>query len=509
MRIIGKLIGLLFKLVAIVLMVGIPLLGVWVSSSMAVFANKGLPWAIGAGLLMFPVLPLLWEAWSAHRRKRKGKLDRRILNGFDRLVLRTLVLNGLFIGGLLATQPKVAFTALSARGDWMLGGASGPTVDKVRGGLFATVDALNWLYELAAENPHRDKGGTKPPPPPKPSKAGDTKPKRDGTKPKPGNTKPKPDGTKPKPDGTKPKPDGTKPKPDTPKPVRRWPQPAQLHPIVTSMPASAEASPQSVGKHIAAQTDDPFVRARAVHDYVADRIAYDAVALAEKRYPPYDAKTVLKRRMGVCAGYAKLFVAIAKAAGLKAVYLTGHARQEDGGIDGIGHAWNGIELEGKWYLLDPTWDSGSVKGRSFTKKLRTAYFLTPPKVFATDHFPDEKRWQLLAKPLSRSEFIRQPFMRSSFHAAGLKLISPRRPQVSVSDRLMVKIGLPAGTYGLVSAVPEGGSIKSSKKCKQAPRGSFDCRFGQDGRYTVHICINKKQRYGRYTCVGKILVNASP
>ncbi len=273
------------------------------------------------------------------------------------------------------------------------------------------------------------------------------------------------------------------------------------------MPASVEASPASVGKYIAQETDDPFARARAIHDYVADRIAYDAVALAEKRYPPYNPKTVLKRRMGVCAGYAKLFVAIAKAAGLKAVYLTGHARQEDGGIDGIGHAWNAVQLEGRWYLLDTTWDSGFVKGRRFDKRFRTTYYLTPPKVFAVDHFPDEKRWQLLPQPLSRSEFIRQPFMRSSFHAAGLKLITPRRPQITVVDRLMVKLGIPNGTYGLVSVVPEGSTMSS--KCKQAPRGRFDCRFSADGRYIVHICINKKQRYGRYTCVGKILVNASP
>lgn len=497
LRVVFKLIGLLFKLVAILLMVLTPLLGVWVSSSIAVFANEGLPWAIGAGLLMFPVLPLLWEAWSAYRRKRKQKTGPRFLNFFDRLVLRTIVLNALFLGGLLATQPKAAFTALSARGDWMLAGAQGPRAKQVRGYLFAAADGLSWLYEAASDNPYRDKGSKKPPPPGPLPQPGTTKPdaKKPGTK-KPGTKKP----------GTTTQPSSTS-RPSAPE-RHRWPQPRDLHPIVASISPEHEKSPAAVGRYIASQTADAFERARAVHDYVADRIAYDAVSLAQKKYPPYDAPTVLQRRSGVCAGYAKLYEAIAQAAELEAVYLTGHARQKDGGLDGIGHAWNGVRIAGRWYLLDATWDSGSVDGTTFKKRLRTIYFLTPPEVFGVDHFPDDKRWQLRDKPLSRGEFIRQPFMRGSFHAAGLKLISPRRPQVSALGQLTVKLEIPQGTYALLSAQRDGASLKASPNCAAPTRGTYDCRFPTAGRYTVHICIARKQ-YGTYECVGKLLVNAAP
>jgi len=42
------------------------------------------------------------------------------------------------------------------------------------------------------------------------------------------------------------------------------------------------------------------------------------------------------------------------------------------------HEWNAVEINGKWCLIDTTWDTG------------TGYYLcTPPRCFVTDHLPDE------------------------------------------------------------------------------------------------------------------------
>ena len=54
----------------------------------------------------------------------------------------------------------------------------------------------------------------------------------------------------------------------------------------------------------------PAGRLKAAHDWVADRIAYDAPAYAVHKYPPQDAETVFARRVGVCAGYAELLAAL-------------------------------------------------------------------------------------------------------------------------------------------------------------------------------------------------------
>ena len=59
----------------------------------------------------------------------------------------------------------------------------------------------------------------------------------------------------------------------------------------------------------------------------ARNIAYDVKALESRksgcRTPPQDAGTVLTRRLGVCTGFASLFVAMCSAVGIEAVMVLG------------------------------------------------------------------------------------------------------------------------------------------------------------------------------------------
>ena len=153
-----------FKLLAIALLIGAPLLGVWIASSLAVYRNQSVAGAIIAALLMFPVAPLAWELLSQLWRRWRGKSGKkRILTFFDRFVLRTLAVNGAFIAVMLFSWPLQAFSALSTRGDWMLHGSKTATAQTVRRTLFSVADNLEWLYKLGKrENPYaRYKGDDK------------------------------------------------------------------------------------------------------------------------------------------------------------------------------------------------------------------------------------------------------------------------------------------------------------------------------------------------------------
>ena len=104
-----------------------PLLGVWLGSSLVSFYGLRAELALAAGVLLFPILPILWElrataAWNRARteERRMGKPPVRWLSGLERLVLRTMIINLAFLGGLLGYFPKVAFSALATRGDWFL-----------------------------------------------------------------------------------------------------------------------------------------------------------------------------------------------------------------------------------------------------------------------------------------------------------------------------------------------------------------------------------------------------
>lgn len=48
-------------------------------------------------------------------------------------------------------------------------------------------------------------------------------------------------------------------------------------------------------------------KARAIYALITRNIAYDTKSFFSGKYPSMEAKSVLKRKSGVCAGYANLF----------------------------------------------------------------------------------------------------------------------------------------------------------------------------------------------------------
>ena len=53
----------------------------------------------------------------------------------------------------------------------------------------------------------------------------------------------------------------------------------------------------------------------------------------------------------ICAGYALILHEALKYVGMKSQYVRGLKKR------GKGHAWNQVQIDGKWYNNDPTWDS--------------------------------------------------------------------------------------------------------------------------------------------------------
>ena len=483
-----------------------PLLGVWAASSIAAYLN-GPVWAVVlAGLLLFPILPLLWELYAHWRRSRAQVKKKRFLTTLDRVILRTLLVNLLFMSGLLATHPQKGFEALSTRGDWFLDGRSGPTYDAVRRQIFSTAENLAWLYESFNDNPFRDEQSDEPEPTPTPppdeTAPDETVPDENG----PDETSPAPQPDKPTPvpgqDDT-----GTDP-PKVAARSKRWPLPNELHPAVESIPRDAESSYKSVARYLKSQERDPLYLVKALHDYVADRVAYDAPALAAGRYPPQDAQTVFTKRLGVCAGYAKLLTAMGREAGMRIVYVVGDARTQGWDLRGQPHAWNAAEIDGRWYLIDATWNSGSVDGETFTKGYRTAYLFTPPAVFGTTHLPDKDQWQLRKRPLTRGEFMRQPPLAPDFYARGLKLIDPNRSQVTVSGSIDITVGNPRGQFMLANVVPYGSAGKGDRcAVTNGSQVKIRCNMRRDGRYNIKLFAHD-ERYGTYGFVGQLGANNS-
>jgi transglutaminase/protease-like cytokinesis protein 3 len=130
------------------------------------------------------------------------------------------------------------------------------------------------------------------------------------------------------------------------------------------------------------------------------------------------ADIVLKRRYSLCDGYARLFKALCDYAGIKSEVITGYARTGfNSGQFRCNHKWNAVMIDSNWYLLDATWASGylSFSGNNFIKDFNENYFLTQPKYFIQDHYPDDIKWTLLNNPPTIAEFNRSPFKQPSFN----------------------------------------------------------------------------------------------
>jgi transglutaminase-like putative cysteine protease len=472
------LVVLLLKTLWVALVVTTPVLGAWVSSSLAAYSN-GTPTAAAAtGLVLFPLLPLAWEGFATYRRRRRGVTKPHILTFGDRLVLRTLAVNLVFLGALLGTRPAAAFAALSTRGDWMLDGQAGPRVDGARKFLFRAADRLEWLYLAVHEDRFAKKtdepapassssASPSPVPPPLPSAD----------------------------------PAGTHPT----TPAATWPLPPTLHPAVASMPADAERSIESVARYIADRDSTPEGRLKAAHDWVADRIAYDAPAYLAHQIPAQDAATVFARRVAVCAGYADLLAALGKALGVEVLYLSGDARTDGVRETGESHAWNAARLGSRYVLVDATWDSGFIEGTRFKKAYRTEYFETPPDVFSVDHFPREERWQLRATPLSRGDFFRQPMMTPAFYAEHRELVSPTRSQVTVRGPLEVVMRTPAALFTLATFQRTGTEEKHDCVVERGEVTRVRCELPASGAYSVKLFSNTVE-FGSYHYVGQVEAN---
>jgi transglutaminase/protease-like cytokinesis protein 3 len=247
---------------------------------------------------------------------------------------------------------------------------------------------------------------------------------------------------------------------------------------------------------------------KALHDWAADRVAYDP-AFLEGHYVPQDAEAVFARRTAVCAGYAQLYASLARAVGLEARYVVGQAKGAGGEVDGAGHAWNVVRAGGRERLVDVTWDSGVLEqtpqGRVFKKRYRTDYLFAPPEVFGVDHFPNEPRDQLREAPLSRGDFMRQPQMAPEFFVRGLELRAPTRSQVSVRGGVDVVVDTSrarGATFLLASRSPKGGGASVPCRVQEGPVSTVRCDFDGGGDYRVALFASSK-RYGVYDFVGEI------
>lgn len=132
------------------------------------------------------------------------------------------------------------------------------------------------------------------------------------------------------------------------------------------------------------RTGNTYQDIKMVHDYLVNNLEYDTSISRQHIYTIYGA---LVNKICVCEGYARSFKYIMDELNIPCVLVMGQGTNSQGQTEN--HAWNYVQLNGKWYALDATWDDPVVYGGGRASDAsKYKYFLKGSNSFNQDHVPN-------------------------------------------------------------------------------------------------------------------------
>lgn len=209
-------------------------------------------------------------------------------------------------------------------------------------------------------------------------------------------------------------------------------------------------SPYTLAQNLTTRHTTDSEKVRSIFIWITENIAYDTKgyynlnsiykglfqplssldsAAIYSNYNDNIVKKVLREKVAICDGYSRLFKTLCDYANIKSEIVTGYVRWYS---DPIGeqtkriHAWNAVQINNKWYLLDATWASGysNAAVTNFKQEYDDYYFLTPPDKLVNDHFPLNRKWALISNPVTLEEFYNQPYLFPAFRKYKIKSYQP-------------------------------------------------------------------------------------
>jgi len=153
----------------------------------------------------------------------------------------------------------------------------------------------------------------------------------------------------------------------------------------------------ALAKSITEHKYSNYEKLRAIHNWVSNNIWYDMDSFfAGVTWESVDPLVVLKNKRSVCSGYAQLTVALLRAVDIPAKNVSGYANGFGGTIKELidlsstetNHAWCEAYVDGRWVIMDPTWNSLNKYQNgvySPQEKCESKYFDISLKNISKDH----------------------------------------------------------------------------------------------------------------------------
>ena len=213
----------------------------------------------------------------------------------------------------------------------------------------------------------------------------------------------------------------------------------QIDAHVLATPEEQTESVEKLSVYLTSRWEGDRNKAYAIFRWLSFNVAYDVDGFfgrTEKK--TCDSASVLRHRTSVCAGYANLFDALGKAAGLQVHTINGYAKgygfEPGQQIKDTNHAWNGVQVNGEWFICEPTWGAGYLGADlMFHRSPDVSMFLMDPEYAICSHYPSDEQWQLLEKPISKEEFEKLVVPSGRIHQMGVEILSHKESMYDIDD----------------------------------------------------------------------------
>jgi len=250
-------------------------------------------------------------------------------------------------------------------------------------------------------------------------------------------------------------------------------------------------------KLINSSSKNDFERVKKAHDLTALVLSYDAENYWAKTIPDQSYQNTLKTSLSVCAGYANVLKKFCDELRIPCVVVSGYVR----GVgtsptaadkpNELNHAWNIVAIYGANYLIDCTWDSGSMEGKVVEKYYCTNYLFIKPKHLIYSHFPENINHQLLASPLSAAQFGVLPPLKPKFFYFVSNPSIELKKKIHVRDKMTFEYTVKEGYYldYTVIEMKNGTEIKLDNRHFIQVNGSRHTAyfsFPSAGQYKINI-----------------------
>lgn len=225
---------------------------------------------------------------------------------------------------------------------------------------------------------------------------------------------------------------------------------ADAHALATS--PSLERDPAVLGRHLGEPFTDSRTKLRAVYRWVTARMQYDTDSYRSGRQNHQSAQQALDSRKSTCDGFSVLFADLARYAGVPVLTVTGYVKdglhQNGQPFSDTNHAWNLVQLDGQWRIIDSTWGAGFDDGVKFNRRFDPYYFLTRPEELALSHFARDPEHRVGQNARDLGAFAKLPAVPVTL--LSIARLQPADVQRAGTDGFVKTFDLPVGALRIVN-----------------------------------------------------------